>query len=149
MKVRDIMERDVLVVRNGTTYEEAAKMLHDKGCGSAPVVDEAGKLVGIVSERDLFRILFPFYRSFYENPELYVDFENRECKIVEVRAKPVEIFMTKEVAYVTPEMPIMRAGSLILARQVRTLPVLENGDIVGTITWKRVYQELVKNKFGI
>lgn len=149
MKVRDIMETEVVVVKKNATYEEAAKTLHECACGSAPVVDEGGKLVGVISERDLFRILFPFYRSFYENPELYVDFENREGKIEEVRSKPIEAFMTREVAYVTPEMPIMRAGSLILARKVRRLPVVEEGRIVGAVTWKRIYKELVKSRFGL
>lgn len=143
------METEVVTVRVDATYEEAARTLHECGCGSAPVTDGAGKLVGMVSERDLFRILFPFYRSFYENPELYVDFENREGKIDEVKAKPVSLFMTREVAYVTPEMPIMRAGSLILARQVRRLPVVDAGRIVGAVTWKRIYEELVKTRFGL
>jgi CBS domain-containing protein len=143
------METEATTIKSGATYEEVARALHSAGCGSAPVVDEAGKLIGMVSERDLFRILFPFYKSFYENPELYVDYENRENKINEIKGKPVEVFMARDVAYVTPDMPIMRAGALILARAVRRLPVVEDSKIVGTVTWKIIYKELVKSRLGL
>jgi CBS domain-containing protein len=148
MKVKNVMTRKVIMIKKGMTYEEVVKVFLKKKISGAPVVDEAGKLIGLVSEKDLFRVLYPFYKSFYECPELYCDFEERENKIEEIKDHLVESFMTKEVMTVTPETPIMSTGALMLARGIHRLPVMENDEIVGLVSREDIYRRIFRKKLS-
>jgi CBS domain-containing protein len=147
MKVRDIMETKVIAIPVGTPYEEVARILYADDVSGALVVDAQGTLIGAVSEKDLFRIMYPFYKSYYEHPESYTDYEERENKIDEIRNQPVERFMTREVLTIDPESPIMRAGAVMLARNVSRLPVVEDGKIIGIICRPHIYRNIYKHHF--
>ena len=149
MRVRDIMKTDFPSVQEDTSYKEAAAILLHSNRGCLYVVDGTGMLVGVVSEYDLFRILYPYYGSFYLNPELYTDLEMREAKIDEIQEHPVKGFMTTRIVHVEPDWPMMKAGAFMLAKNVRRLPVLEQGKLVGVVTRREVYRELCKQHLGI
>lgn len=149
MKVRDIMETQVITLSPNTTYEEAARVLYENNISGAPVVDENNQTVGMISEKDLFKVLYPFYKSFYEHPEFYADNESRESKAKEIRGKKIEIFMSKDIATVTPDTPILTAGAVMLARGIHRLPVVEEGKIVGIISRKSIYRAILKENFGL
>ena len=143
MKVRDLMESQIISIPETATYEEAARVLSQNKINGVLVLNESGKIIGIVSDKDLFRILYPFSTSFFENPELYLDLESREHKIEDVRLKPVSVFMTKNVHSIEPDVPIMRAGAIMLAKHVHRLPVIENGNLIGIITRSQIYGALL------
>jgi CBS domain-containing protein len=147
MRVRDVMEADVVAVPIGTPYREVAKLLATGNFSGAPVVDKQGLVVGVVSEKDLFRVLYPYYRSFYENPEMYTDSIAREDKADDIADHPVEKFMTTLVWSVDPDMPVMRAGALMLAKGIHRMPVLADGKLIGIVTRSRIYRTLFLQKF--
>ncbi len=149
MKVRDVMESNSITIRRDATYEDVAKILYTHGISGAPVVDHDGNLLGMVSEKDLFRILYPFYRSYYENPEVYADLENREDKLDEIRGKNVEVYMSREIITIGPDAPIMRAGAIMLAKQIHRLPVVEDGKLLGIITRRRIYRTVLRHQLGL
>lgn len=57
MKVRDLIKRLPITVRPATSVEEAARLMHDHKIGCLPVVDDAGMLVGLITETDLLRAI--------------------------------------------------------------------------------------------
>jgi len=57
VKVRDIMSRKPITVPDTYTIEEAAEVLHDHHISGAPVLDDRGRMVGIVTQQDLFKAL--------------------------------------------------------------------------------------------
>ena len=85
MKVKELMEQHTASVTPESTYEEAARILYSNDVSGVPVIDSQEKVVGFVSEKDIVRILYPWYRSFYESPESYTDMEARESKAGEIR----------------------------------------------------------------
>jgi len=143
------MELNSITISRDATYEDVAKTLYTHGISGAPVIDEEGNLLGMVSEKDLFRILYPFYRSYYENPEVYADMESREGKLDEIRGKSVEVYMSREIVTIEPDAPIMRAGAIMLAKQIHRLPVVENGKLIGIITRRRIYRTVLRHKLGL
>lgn len=145
MKVREIMDTKFISIPKDATYEEVFKLLNDNNISGAPVVDD-GRIVGIVSEKDLFRVLFPYYTSYYNNPELYVDYEERENKIEEIKNHKVEIFMSRDFVHIHPDDPVLRAGALMLAKHVSRLPVVENGKLVGMIWRRDIYKTILQRK---
>ena len=56
VKIKDVMSRKVITVDSDTPIEEAARIMADKKIGGVPVVHE-GKVVGIITETDLFKVL--------------------------------------------------------------------------------------------
>jgi CBS domain-containing protein len=148
MKVSEVMQRDVVTIRQSATYEEAARVLRDNEITGAPVVDDNGKLVGMLSDKDLFRVLYPRYSSFYESPEDYLDFESRERKIKEVVLHPIMDFAAKDVLVIDIETPIMKAGALMLAHGVHRLPVLEGGVLVGLVTRHHIFGKVLDLHLG-
>ncbi|MCX6782143.1 MAG: CBS domain-containing protein [Candidatus Magasanikbacteria bacterium] len=145
MKVRELMDTKYITIPKGSTYEQVFKILYDNNISGAPIVDD-GKIIGIVSEKDLFRVLFPFYTSYYNNPELYVDYEERENKVDEIKNHKVDVFMSRDFVYVHPDDPVLRAGALMLAKHVSRLPVIENGKLVGMIWRRDIYKTILKRK---
>ena len=119
-----------------------AEKLDTQRCGCVFVVRADGQLTGLATERDLLRILFPYYQSYYLNPELYTDPQEREKKIEEVQDHVVTRFMTSEIHYASPDDPIMRAGATMLAKNIRRLPVLQAGKVLGVVTRHQVYRAL-------
>jgi len=144
MKVRDVMHNPVLTLAYDTPYEEAANFLLEKNIKGCPVVNDNGDVIGMISDKDLYRVLFPFYRSFYESPELYTDPEKRESKIEEIRKNPIERFMTREIVSVTPDTAIMSVGAIMLARGINRMPVMdESGKLVGIVTRGDIYKTII------
>lgn len=139
------MSSDFISIPKDATYEQVFKLLNDNNISGAPVV-ENGRIIGIVSEKDLFRVLFPYYTSYYNNPELYVDYEERENKIDEIRNHKVEIFMSRDFVHIHPDDPVLRAGALMLAKHVSRLPVVENGKLVGMIWRRDIYKTILQRK---
>lgn len=148
MKVREIMSTKFIVLRPSMTYEEVYKILVDNDISGAPVVAENDNIVGIISEKDLFRVLFPFYTSYYNNPELYVDYEERENKVDEIKNHKVELFMSRDFVHISPEDPVLRAGALMLAKNISRLPVVEDGKLIGMIWRRDIYKTILNNKLG-
>lgn len=142
MNVRDIMETVFVTVHEDATYKQVADILYESKRGCVFVLDGLDRLVGLVSEHDLFRILFPHYQSYYLNPELYTDPKEREKKIEDVRDHPVKRFMCRDMHVATPDEPIMRAGATMLAKNIRRMPVVEEGKVIGVITRRAIYRAL-------
>jgi CBS domain-containing protein len=140
MRVQDVMQTEVVTIPVGMSYRDVERVLREKEITGAPVVDGEGSVVGIVSEKDLFRVLYPFYRSFYENPEMYSDLEARETKASDIADHPVERFMSSRVWHIEPEVPLMRAGAIMLARGIHRMPVMSDGKLVGIVTRTAVYR---------
>jgi CBS domain-containing protein len=145
MKVKDVMITDIITVKKEATYKEVAVVLTNKNISGVLVVDDAGKLIGVVSEKDLFKVLYPYYQSFYETPEQYLDLERREDKINEVFDHKIESFMTKELVTISPDAPIMEAGSLMLAKKVHRLPVVDKGKLIGLVTRELIYRAILNH----
>lgn len=147
MKVKELMDTRKIFVSPQSTYEEVARLLYSEQMSGVPVLEEGNKLVGFVSEKDIFRILYPWYRSYYESPESYTDMEARESKARDIRKTKVEIFMRRNIITVTPEDPIMKAGSLMLAREVSRLPVVSEGKWIGMVSRQSIYTVILKKNF--
>ncbi|NOJ80128.1 CBS domain-containing protein [Myxococcus xanthus] len=112
---REVMTRNVRTARPESPLRDIARIMKDESCGVVPIVDERGRLVGIVTDRDLVVRAFTGGRS----PE-------------QLRASDV---MTDDVEAVTPDDTLHDVIGLMGRRQLRRIPVVERDDsIVGIIS---------------
>lgn len=149
MTIDQVMKTQVITINKNSTYKEAVKVLLDNKISGAPVVDEYGRLVGMFSEKDVFKVLYPFYKSYYEHPEEYIDSETREHKAQEIKDHTIDKLMVTDVTYVHPKEKVMAAGGLMLAKGIHRLPVVEDGRLVGMVTRGDIYHTVLKKELGL
>lgn len=150
MQVKEAMQKNVIKIKKGTTLREVARILAEKQISGAPVVDEKDRVIGIISEKGIFKTLYPDYGQYYTDLGLRTEPEKIKERTKEVSQKKVEEVMTPYVVTISPDMSLIQAGATLLARSIHRLVVVdENKKIVGIITRKDIYKKIFKEEFGI
>ena len=133
LKVADVMTHLVVTFRPDDKIPQAAQLLLTNRISGAPVV-EGGKLVGVVSEADLFRAYEPPTSPFVA-PHPLMFLLLRESPRRDAPATTVGEVMSKRVVSVDPDASVWEAASLIDRHGVRRLPVVDDeGYVVGVLT---------------
>ncbi len=137
--VADVMSRDPIAVRPETPLQEAIKILAERRIGGLPVVDDAGTLVGIISESDLMwretgptpppYLMLLDSVIFLENPARY------EKELHKALGQTVGEVMSANPITTTPEKALHDAAKLMHERKINRLPVLDSaGKVIGILT---------------
>ncbi|MDH5485751.1 MAG: CBS domain-containing protein [Gammaproteobacteria bacterium] len=150
MIVKDIMNTSVKFAKTDTSIKDIASIMCFNKISGVPVVDDNNKLIGILSEKDILRNMFPDVNQIMlegGNP----DFESMETDYKHIMDKKVGDFMTQAVASVTPDMPLLKAASLMCVKQIRRIPVTDENDaLIGIISigdvHKAIFQENLINE---
>jgi CBS domain-containing protein len=137
MLARDIMNRQVITVQEDATIEELAGILTENHISGAPVVNKEGKMVGIVTDADLIhKDTNPRTPGFFNilGAIIYVSGVTRFREDFKklAAAKTSEI-MTSEVITVGGDAKIEEVAALMVDNDIKRIPVLENGAVVGII----------------
>ena len=112
MKVSEIMTREPSTLSPKSTIGEAATIMRQDDCGSVPIVD-AGRLVGIITDRDIVvRVLAG----------------GKDPKTTRVSEA-----MTADPVTIAPDASVDDAQKVMSERQVRRIPVVEDGRLVGLV----------------
>lgn len=149
MKVKEIMKTNIISFKKGTPVREAAKVLSQRRISGAPVVDEKDRLIGILSEKDIFKALYPDYEDFYSDQSLRSDFEKIEERLLDVANLKVEDVMIKDIISVTPDTPVIKVGAIMLAEGIHRVIIQEGNKPLGIITRRDVYKVIFKDKLKI
>ncbi len=144
MQAKDMMTSPVLTISPDATVVEIAQLLLERHISAAPVVDDAGKLVGIVSEGDLMRRpesgteRHPsWWLSLISDPRK----EAREfVKHHGLHARDV---MSRHVVSVSETTPLQEVASLLEKHRIKRVPVLRDGKVVGIVSRANILQALV------
>lgn len=114
MRVSDIMTKDVATADLETSIEEIATLMKEENVGAIPVLDDDGDLAGIITDRDIV------IRCIAEGKDV------TECR--------AEDILSEECEVASPEMDVKEASQLMANRQIRRLPVVEDGRLIGMLS---------------
>ncbi|MEX2217553.1 MAG: CBS domain-containing protein [Phycisphaerales bacterium] len=138
LRIRDVMTVDPVCVSPSTTIRELARTLENNEISGAPVVDQEGRVVGVVSKTDLIRRCS---EGTDELPPAYlfeVLREQGDENDEEVIREPlvcVEDFMTADPVTVPPESPASSAARLMCERRIHRLVVVDGDRFpIGIVT---------------
>jgi CBS domain-containing protein len=135
MQARDIMSTDVFTVRPDTTVRDVAAMLLSRYVSAMPVVDEEGRVLGIVSEGDLIRRAEAGTgrrRSWWL--ELLAGTDALARDYLKEHGRLVEDIMTSPVVSVTEDTSAAEIAEILDSRRIKRVPVLRNGKVVGIVS---------------
>lgn len=149
MLVRDLMHTDVVAISAGTTWRDVARMLLDHRISGAPVVNRDGAVIGVVSEKDVFKAIYPSYEEWYAGPQAFTDFLALEDEARAAQEKHVEQFMSTRVKSVSSDTPILKVGALMVATGIHRVPVVDNGKLVGMVSRRDIFRAILRVHFGL
>lgn len=130
-----LMKTDVFTISENASALEALELFADNGISGAPVVDDAGKLTGFVSDGDIIGTLsrqHPTFTSFYAvaTDSDYTDFDE---KLEALRTTTVGTLATREVLAVNVGDDMRDVCTLLTSHHLKKAPVLDGGKMVGII----------------
>ncbi|MFQ2039424.1 CBS domain-containing protein [Aeromonas sp. s11] len=124
MHIRDIMTTRVATVSMDDRLR-VIKDIFEQAHFRHLLVLEEEELVGVISDRDLFRAISP-----------YLDSEAEMSRDTETLNKRAHQIMSRQLVTIAPHLTVRDGVKLMLEKGVSCLPVLENGALVGIISWK-------------
>lgn len=150
LRVRDIMQSEVITVGPDTTVRELADLLAENKISGVPVIDDQRAVVGMVSEADVILqdvdLHFPYYIQFLDSI-IYVEsvakFKERFRKAFGAKVSDI---MTMEVVTVSPEATVREAATLMADNKVNRLPVTEALRLVGIVTRGDVVRAIAESE---
>jgi len=137
VKVREIMETNVVTIGPDATVRELAEILAKNNISGLPVVNKSGELLGVVTEGDVIledaELHFPHYIQFLDSI-IYLEsvrkFEERLRKAVGVKVADI---MSTDVLTVDPDMSVRQVATIMADNNVNRVPVMENDRLVGIV----------------
>jgi len=114
MQVREIMTKDIVIADTNDTIIEVAKLMAHHNIGCIPVTENGEKVLGVITDRDIV-----------------VEMAQHSYDPYNTLATSI---MSDNVYYVRPDVDVKFAFDLMKKQQVRRLPVIENGKILGMIS---------------
>lgn len=125
MKAQDIMVRDVICVNIDARLPEVKAVMQKNGFHHLPVI-ENDILVGIISDRDLLRMISPFIDSLSE--------QQRDLETLNHAAHQI---MTRQPIAVKTDSPIEKIVNWMMQASISCIPVIdEDQHVLGIITWR-------------
>ncbi len=122
LKAKDIMTKDVITIEPEVTLDKAIKKLVKNKISGMPVVDDSGKMIGIISEKDILNFAFSGY----------------------LRNTKVKKAMSKNVIHFTPETRIEKIAVAISKYQFRRVPIVKDGKVIGIVSRRDIIRNVLK-----
>lgn len=134
MFVRDRMTSPAVTIARDTPFQEALRLMREHGFGRLPVTGKDGKLVGIVSERDLL----------HASPSPATSLSVWEMNYLLWKLTVAEL-MSDKVVTISPDAPIETAAMRMVEEGIGGMPVVDdNGRVVGVITETDIFRAFVE-----
>lgn len=137
--------RRIPALRGDMSLAEAANRIAEAGMG-LPVVDDAGRLVGYLGERDLLRALIPGYlRELHDTDFFTRDLSTLARYVASAAPTAVSEHMSRAPAFVDVDDSETHAAELFLHGDVRSLAVVDgNGEVIGVVSLGDLIADLIE-----
>ncbi|MBE9546965.1 MAG: CBS domain-containing protein [Proteobacteria bacterium] len=150
LKAKDIMTEEVITVHPETEIVQAAKLLLERHINGLPVVDKEGRLVGIICQDDLIaqqrEIPLPSFFILLDSFIPLTSRKNIEKEVRKMAAITVNDAMTPDPITVDLETSLEELSTLMVKNNIHTLPVLDQGKLVGIVGNEDILRTLMSGE---
>ena len=123
LQAKDVMLKEIITTGPDVPLKKAVKKLLDNKISSMPVLDDVGKLVGVISCEDVLNVAFDGY----------------------LNSTKVETVMTKNVVYFEPDTNLEEIALVIAKKHFHRIPIVKDGKLIGIVSRR----DIVKNIFHL
>lgn len=132
MLTRDIMSSPAVCATESTSLDEVAAIMVGNGFTAVPVIDEDGRLIGVISEVDVIRERF----GLHSRPQLVGSDGDQRSTVAQAMTSPVE--------FVAPTTLLSALANRMVTGRRRSMPVVEDDRVVGVVTRRDVVEMLAR-----
>lgn len=147
MQVKEIMTSEVVTVSITDSVEQCAKLLQEHDISGLPVLNEAGKVAGMITEGDLIRrasrVKAPGYLEilggliYLDSPKKFVDELQRAMSLEAGQ------LMSKNLVSIKPDDTVEKAATMMVEKKISRLPVIdENHKLLGIVSRRDIMGSL-------
>ena len=143
MKAADVMVRDVITIRPDESVARAARLMTENDVSALPVVNGAGRLVGIISEADLLRrdeINTAAQRPWWV--ETITPATTLAAEFTKTHGKRVGDFMSENVITVGVDASLAKIAAILERNRIKRVPVVRDNELVGIVSRGNLIQAL-------
>ena len=137
LKVKDIMTTELITVSPETEIVQATKLLLENRINGVPVLDETGRLVGILCQSDLIaqqqKLPIPSFFTLLDGLIPLISEKQIDKQVRKIAAVTVAEAMTPNPVTVQPDTNIEEVAALMVDRNFHTIPVVDEGELVGIV----------------
>lgn len=145
MKIKEIMTKDVVSLKPDDNARDALGLLLKMKISGLPVIDAHGKLIGMFTEKDILKNIFP---SYIEKIGSFIYKENSvsiKKKFEELANLTISQLMRKEVVSVDEDTSLCEVARLMLTQNVRRIPILnKEKKVVGIVAREDIIKAYTK-----
>ncbi|OGS47065.1 MAG: hypothetical protein A2539_08185 [Elusimicrobia bacterium RIFOXYD2_FULL_34_15] len=123
-RAKDVMIKEVFTVHPGSTLKEAVKTILSKGISGLPVVDDSGKVIGIITEKDIIN---------------YMISGNLHHALVSEA-------MSKNIVSVHTDTDLTKIALLFSEKGIKRVPVIDDGKLVGIISRRDMIRSIANEE---
>ena len=147
-KVGDLMTTEVITVSPQTKISEATQILLERHINGLPVVDENNNLIGIICQSDIIaqqkQLPLPTIFTLFDSFIPLSSTAQLEREVQKMSATLVEQAMTPDPTTATPNTDLEDVAEIMVKRNYHTIPVVQEGKLVGVIGKEDVLKTLLK-----
>jgi len=144
LTVRDIMHRDVVTASPEDTLKDVATKLYRHKVTGMPVVDAEGRPIGMISERHLIKAALPNYQALIHDLAPTPETEPFDELLRHEEEIKVKDIMTTRPFTTTEDTPIVQLAAQMLFRNIRRIPVVEDGKLIGLILRRDIVSKVIR-----
>jgi CBS domain-containing protein len=150
MNARDVMRTPVVSVHPDTPLREVARLLLDKGISAAPVVDEKGAPIGMVSEGDLIRPDRAAREAWRQSwLEIFAEGEPLAPELLawlQSQHHTARAVMTTPVITVSEDTELGEIARVLVTHRIKRVPVVRDGRVTGIVAREDLLRTLASSK---
>ena len=144
LTVRDVMTSHAITVGPERTLGEVAQLMVEQDIRALPVVDEGGALIGIVTHRELLRLLLPHFVQRTKSGEFRAATRSQLLRgSADPRLIPVREAMARSVLCLAEDQTLSDVANLMSTKDLDRFPVVREGLVVGFLTRADVIRRLI------
>lgn len=146
MLVKDVMTTKVVKLSPDNSVRQAAKLMFDYHVSGVPVVNDDGRLLGVISEGDLIRRTELCSGASVLMADMTIDPVNRANAFIRRCSWRVGDVMTADPVTIEEEAPLARVAGLMQERGIKRIPVMRDGELVGIVSRADLLQAIFSTK---
>lgn len=148
MQVRDIMDRDLTSLAEDSTLLQAITLMAAHRVSGLPVLNDDGRVVGFISEKDILRAVIPGYLGYMDDSFAMPDIDKIKSRVKLVGNDAVRDYMSKNAVVFDEYETVSNAMVTMFKKDIRVAPVVVANSLVGVVDREEILKGFVHDNFA-